>query len=146
MTNTTNTTKGKKVTEKELMQWKEFFFLGTMDGKELTEKDMEKVKKIGKKEVTLEAVADMLETQAQLAQLEQRATLNQFASLIDVSLILLTEKLGITKEDIEEAHAIRGKKIEEQKAEQQKQQEEVLEEKTEEESTDKKVVKFPGSK
>lgn len=146
MTNTTNTTKGKKVTEKELMQWKEFLFLGTMNGKELTDKDIEKVKKIGKKEVTLEAVADMMETQAQLAQLEQRATLNQLASLIDVSLILLTEKLGITQEDIEEAHAIRGKKIEEQKAKQEKQQEEVLEEKTKEESTDKKVVKFPGSK
>lgn len=145
MTNTTNTTKGKKVTEKELMQWKEFLFLGTMDGKELTEKDIEKVKKIGKKEVTLEAVADMMETQAQLAQLEQRATLNQLASLIDVSLILLTEKLGITPEDIEEAHAIRKKKLEEQKAEQKKQQD-VPEETDKGESTDKKVVKFPGSK
>lgn len=133
-----------KVTETELKTWLTTLLKAKEEGSEITQKQQNELKEIGKKQVDLETATVIAQRISEQNQRELLGIIDNAWNYIDLILVLLESELGITDEQAKKASEKVNKKREEflQKRQEEfkKQQEASFESDKQEDS--EKVVKM----
>ena len=102
-------THSKPLSNEDLLMWAEAITQGTVNNEEITEEQAKQLDRIGKRSISVEEVTTLAKAIAQT----ELQVVTQLPSYIDVMMVLLKDKLGVTDDDISEAVETINKKQEE---------------------------------
>nr|DAN11170.1 MAG TPA: hypothetical protein [Herelleviridae sp.] len=134
-------THSKPLSNEDLLMWAEAITQGTVNNEEITEEQAKQLDRIGKRSISVEEVTTLAKAIAQT----ELQVVTQLPSYIDVMMVLLKDKLGVTDDDISEAVETINKKQEEyikEKEEELRQRQEQFKQEEKEDNNDEKVIEL----